>query len=179
MRKIVFEERSTDTRDTREVVHVAIFSIEEIKNHFYETLTQVMSQIKLADKLRVDGMNEEADEILRSQLVLIEAAYDYFLHELVRLGIMNLYKGNWEDKREKYMELQLSMKVLERALEGKNEDWLKEWVAEKYSYMTLMDYEIFRKEVCGVLGISVNEVADLAFYSFCRKEKPEKSWKVS
>ena len=61
--------------------------------------------------------------------------------------------------------LQLSMKVLKRALASKNEDWLKEWAAEKYSYITLMDYEIFRKEVCGVLGINIKEVAKLAFYS--------------
>ena len=171
MRKIVFEERPVDTREGN---RVEIFTLKEIESHFTETLRQIMSQIKLADTVSVQGHAEDAEEILRSQIVLAEAAYDYFLHELLRLGIMKLYKGYWEDKGEKYMELQLSMKVLERALEAENEDWLKEWVAEKYSYITLMDYEIFRKEVCGVLGISVKDVADLAFYSLGSNEKTVK-----
>lgn len=166
MRNLVFEERSVSTR---EAVHIKLFSIEEIESHFYETLTQIMNQIKLADILCAQGSKEEANEILRSQVVLVEAAYDYFLHELLRLGVMNLYKGYWEDKGKKYMELLLPMKVLQQALSVSNDDWLKEWITEKYSYITLMDFEIFKKEVCGLLGINIREVADLAFYKLSGK----------
>lgn len=172
MRRIVFEERAVDRREAN---HVEVFSIEEIECHFVETLTQIMKQIELADRLEGQGYDKEAGEILRSQIVQVEGAYDYFLHELLRFGVTNLYKGNWEDKGEKYMELQLSMRILKRAMEGKEDDWVKEWVTEKYSYVTLMDYEIFVREVCGILGISVKEVADLAFYKLRGKEKTTKT----
>ena len=168
MRRIVFEERTVDTRETR---RIEIFSITEIESHFNETLKQILSQLELANMLNSQGYKEEGDEILRSQVVFIEGAYDYFLHELLRLGLNNLYKGYWENKGQKYLELQVSLGILKLAMETEEDDWLKEWITEKYSYITLMDYSLFKKEVCNLLGINISEVADLAFYKIDGTEK--------
>ena len=139
MRKIVFEERPVDTREGN---RVEIFTLEEIESHFTETLRQIMSQVKLADTVSVQGHAEDAEEILRSQIVLAEAAYDYFLHELLRLGIMNLHTGDWEDNGEKFKTSRLYTKL---CFDGTNSlQLLRKIVSIHRKLYRLCQYHILR-----------------------------------
>ncbi len=170
MRKIVLEERPVNTRGFDDV---KLFTLKEIESHFSETLLQVLGHMRLAEMLKDQGLVEESENILRSQIVLIEGAYDYYLHELLRLGIVKLFAGEWKAEKKKYYELQIPMKFLEIALEDEgSSNWLKEWITEKYSHVTLMDYPQL-KEVCEILGISMKDVAELAFYRVASQDKPE------
>lgn len=163
MKKITFEERPVGTREVRAV---KVFSLEDIEQHFNEALRRIREQLKVSAEISAGGHEEEGAEMLRSQVVFIESAYDYFLHELIRLGVLNIFGGEWSDNDSKYLELQVSLGVLKKALLCQDtEDWLLEWITEKYSHVTLMDYSSL-KDICGLLGISVKEVADLAFYRF-------------
>ncbi len=163
MRKITFEERLVGTRESRAV---KVFSIEDIESHFNETLERIRIQLVVECDLSAGGKAEEGAEILRSQVVFVESAYDYFLHELIRLGVLNIFAGEWPEDGSAYLELQLSLGVLKKALScSEVEDWLTDWITDKYSHVTLMDYPSL-KDICGLLGISVKEVADLAFYRF-------------
>ena len=163
MRKITFDERPIGTREVRTV---KAFSLEGIERHFNEALKRIREQLRVSAEISDGGHEEEGAEILRSQVVFIESAYDYFLHELIRLGVLNIFEGEWSDNDSKYLELQVSLGVLKKALSCQEaEDWLLEWITEKYSHVTLMDYSSL-KDICVLLGISVKEVADLAFYRF-------------
>ena len=170
MRRIVLEERRVNTR---EPYGITLFTIKDIESHFNETLSKVYKQVKLAEELSAKGFTEESEGILRSQIVLVESAYDYYLHELLRLGIVKIFTGEWKEKGEKYQKLELPLSFFEQAMKDNDKcDWLKEWITEKYSYLTLMDYSQL-KNVCGLLCINVKDVAELAFYSVGSQEKSE------
>lgn len=171
MRKLDLEERRVETR---EPCGVKLFTIRDIEGHFNETLSQAYKQIKLAEELSVKGLTEESEGILRSQIILVESAYDFYLHELLRLGIVKIFTGEWEEKGKKYQELEIPLSLFEQAMKDDNDqcDWLKEWITEKYSHLTLMDYPQL-KDICGLLCIKVKDVAELAFYNVGSQEKPE------
>lgn len=90
MRKITFEERPIGTREARAI---KVFSLEDIEWHFNEALRRIMEQLRVSAEISAGGREEEGAEILRSQIVFIESAYDYFLHELIRLGVLNIFGG--------------------------------------------------------------------------------------
>ena len=113
MRKLILEERRVETR---EPCNVTLFTIRDIEDHFNETLLQAHKQIKLAKELSARGLTEESEGILRSQIILVESAYDFYLHELLRLGIVKIFTGEWEKKGEKYKELELPLSLFEQAM---------------------------------------------------------------
>ena len=170
VRRLVLEKRRVNTRES---CGVTLFTIRDIESHFDETLSQAYKQIKLAEELSIKGLTEESEGILRLQIVLVESAYDYYLHELLRWGVVKIFTGEWEGKGKQYQELELPLRVFELAMKNNNNyDWLKEWVTEKYSHLTLMDYPQL-KYVCGLLGLNIRDVAELAFYKVGSQDKSE------
>ena len=41
-------------------------------------------------------------DILRSQVVFLDSAFDFFMHEATKYGMVQIFQGIWE-KTEKYM----------------------------------------------------------------------------
>ena len=111
--------------------------------------------------------------MLRAQVVFIESAFDYYLHEIVKLGIVEMYHGEWiVDKTEKYTNLSLAMSDVETALQERDTDhWLKNWISQKYATKTLLSFSEF-KNVCNLLGISMQKISDV-FYQRGSDIKPQ------
>ena len=150
--------------NTREAKHIEVFSLDEIKKHFNASEALIEKQSQLADNLMVSGKIEEAKDVLRSQIVFIDSAFDFYMHELLKLGIINLFHGDWTPKTEKYQNLKLDMKTLEAAISDEwSDNWLKEWIHRTYADQSLMSYEAFTG-VCNLLGLSIKDIADQAFY---------------
>ncbi len=60
---------------------------------FSQSLVRVSALISASDKLRL-ASNEEADDVLRSCLVLIVSALDFYIHEIVRAEMVDIFAGN-------------------------------------------------------------------------------------
>lgn len=150
--------------NTRDALNVEVFSLDDIKRHFNDSLSLILKQIQLADNLFTSGLIEEAKDILRSQIVFIDSAFDFYLHEILKLGIINLFHGDWTPKTDKYNNLLLDMKTLEAAIKDEgNDEWLKNWINNKYSGKPLMSYEDFA-DVCNLLALNVQDIANKLFY---------------
>lgn len=151
---------------TREIIRpVKIFDISEIRRHFQENISDVENKFVLASALREEGKLEEAKDIWRTQIVFLESAFDFYMHEIVKLGIVSIFNSEWgdESRTEKYKNLPFSMDHLERALSDEEGDtWLKDWTNEKYSSVTLMAYKNFR-DICNLLGLNIKNIANV-FY---------------
>ena len=154
-------ERKVNTRDA---INVEVFSLDDIKRHFNDSVSLILKQIQLADNLFASGLNEEAKDVLRSQIVFIDSAFDFYLHEILKLGIINMFHGDWTPKTEKYNNLIFNMKTLEAAIrDDESDEWLKNWINNKYAGKPLMSYEDF-VEVCNLLALDVKDIADKLFY---------------
>ena len=75
-----------------------------------------------------------------------------------------MFHGDWAPRTEKYQNLKLDMKTLEVAItDDGSDEWLKNWINNKYSGKPLMSFEDF-VEVCNLLALDVKDIADKIFY---------------
>lgn len=156
---------------------VKTFTLEEIKQHFDESLLMIQKQFTIAqDFLKNDNL-AEAQYIWRTQIVLLESAYDFYMHEIVKFGLYKMYEGDLH-KTEKYENLKVDMKTLLEALNNQRDDskWFLEFINRYYSMSTLASYDSFTG-LCGLLGIERRDIEKAAFYDRNSREPVDKKLK--
>ena len=158
--------------DTRDKFHTEVirFELDEIMQHFTETIVAINAQFDVADELLKSGKVTEAENIWRAQIIFLASAFDFYMHELTKYGLCEIYNENWE-RTDKYDNLQVNMKAIEVALKsGEDIDWFLEYINSYYQTMTMVSYESV-KEQFNLLGINLALVADGAFYQRGGTEK--------
>lgn len=165
------EERNLDLmprqEETREKIssasNIVKFQLGEIEEHFDENLQYIQSQFDIADELLQSAREEEARNIWSSQIVFLESAFDFYLHELTKFGLSEMFAGNW-DKTEKYNNLSVRMSIVDKALNAREDtEWFLEFVNGFYRELTLVSYKSVKDQM-NLLGLELQEVADAVFY---------------
>lgn len=81
----------------------------------------------------------DVSDLWRSQIVLVVSALDYFIHELVRLGMIECSKGT-RAKTDAYLRFQMPLSATESAMAGSaHEIWIGEIVRERHSWQSFQD----------------------------------------
>jgi hypothetical protein len=151
---------------------VVRFELIAIEQHFKENITAIIDQFNVADKLLEEERIAESENIWRAQIVFLESALDFYLHELTKYGLSEIFSGNWK-KTTKYDNLEVKMKIIEPALKAREDtDWFLEFVNNYYKSITMASYESVCEQL-KLLGIDIKEVADKAFYVQGSTEKTE------
>lgn len=170
------EERNLDlairNEDTREKFHTEVirFELNQIMQHFTEFVQAIYTQFELADELISAGKINEGENIWRAQIIFLTSAFDFYMHELTKYGLCEIYDENWE-RTEKYSNLQVGMKTIEIALKsGEDIDWFLEYINDYYKAITMVSYESVKDQL-NLLGIDLKKVADRAFYNRGEREK--------
>ena len=170
------EERNLDlmirNEDTREKFHTEVvrFELDQIMQHFTESIQAIYTQFELADELIAYGKIKEGENIWRAQIIFLTSAFDFYMHELTKYGLCEIYDENWE-RTEKYSNLQVGMKTIEIALKsGEDIDWFLEYINDYYKAITMVSYESVKDQL-NLLGIDLKNVADRAFYNRGEREK--------
>lgn len=170
------EERNLDlmirNEDTREKFHTEVvrFELDQIMQHFTESIQAIYTQFEVADELIESGKKSEGENIWRAQIVFLTSAFDFYMHELTKYGLCEIYDENWE-RTEKYSNLQVGMKTIEIALKsGEDIDWFLEYINDYYKAITMVSYESVKDQL-NLLGIDLKNVADRAFYNRGEREK--------
>ena len=79
-------------------------------------LVQQMNFVKMKKK-------GQAENIWRAQVILLVSAFDFFMHEITKLGVSNIFEGKWE-KTQRYNNISMKLEVLDVALkDGEDNDW--------------------------------------------------------
>lgn len=163
------EKRSLDLASRREETRekaspvIVKFCLNEIKEHFDENLRYIREQFSIADELLACGKNEEAENIWSAQIVFLESAFDFYLHELTKVGLSEIFAGNWQ-KTEKYNNLSVKMSIVDKALNAREDSaWFLEFVDDFYREITLVSYQSVKDQM-NLLGFNLQEVADAVFY---------------
>lgn len=163
------EERNLDLvprkEGTREKVTPVMikFQLDEIKQHFDENVQYIRAQFKIADEMLQLGKEDDAKTIWRSQIVFVESAFDFYLHEITKYGLSEMFTGGWE-KTEKYNNLSVKMSIVDKALNAREDtEWFIEFVNDFYKEKTLVSYESVKDQM-NLLGLNIQDVADGVFY---------------
>lgn len=159
-RDLSLADRKVNTKPSKKVV---VFDIDDIDRHFRESIALIQKQLDCVDAItKLDAV--VAEEIIRSQIVALDSAFDFYLHEIIKFGIVEMY--HQEDgfpQTKSYKKLLVPMRVLEQAvIQSDKEDWLKEWINEAYSWKPYMSYESF-KEVCHLIDIGVGSISEALY----------------
>lgn len=161
--------RNEATRD-KFYIKVIRFELDQIMQHFQETIQAINAEFEVADELIMTGKKREGENIWRAQIVFLASALDFYMHELTKYGLCEIYDENW-NRTDKYENIQINMKIIENALKaGENTDWFLEYINRYYRAITMVSYESVRDQL-NLLGINSAAVADRAFYQINGSEK--------
>ncbi len=121
-------------------IHYIDKDAEEIIKTFRGNVTRITKRFEIVDLLKNQHKNEEADDMLRFQIVYVMSSLDFFMHEIYNYGLLKIFR-NEEPKTYKYNEYKIPLKLLEQALyNAENIDlYLKETFVDlnrNYTFMS-------------------------------------------
>ena len=102
--------------------------MQKAKKHFEQNIVRVknLGAIYQSINLQTTAIIDLSD-ILRSQYVMLVSALDHFIHEMVRIGMIEIYNNQRRDTKEfKEFVLSLDKDLLfkKAIMEDKNDVWL-------------------------------------------------------
>ena len=160
-RNLELTPRTIETRDRRPSRTIQ-FELNDIVNRFNTNLTSIKSQFTLADQLKAAG-NFHYKDILRSQIVFLDSAFDFFMHEITKYGMNHIFDGTWA-KTEKYNNFPIRLGDISDVLQNpEQEHWFLDIVNDTYAEDTFMSSDAVIGQL-NLIGIKWQNIADRAFY---------------
>lgn len=90
-RNLELTERAENIRNQQVSRHIIQFNLQEIKNRFDESIKEVKQKFYLFDELLLSNKIDEAQDILRTQIVFVESILDFFLHEMTKYSYYKMF----------------------------------------------------------------------------------------
>ena len=91
-----------------------VFDLQPILDRFNANISDIKSHFKTADDLLAlqPPKQTAAEDIWRSQIVFLDSAFDFYMHEIVKYGIIKMFNGDWVESNDyKKMKVRLSFAV--------------------------------------------------------------------
>lgn len=112
------------------------------KKHFDQNIERVKHLGYIYQTLRLEGTEIDLNDILRTQYVMLVSALDHFIHEIVRIGMLETYNNSRKPTKvfQDFI-LTLDKKILfkKAIMEEKNNQWLD------YQIRVLNGYKSFQQ----------------------------------
>lgn len=167
-RNLELSPRKEEVRDCSNVV--VKFEIDEIKQHYRESVDEIEKQCSVALELINSGKHEQAENIWRAQVVFLESAFDFYLHEVTKYGLSQIYDGYWKATK-KYNNMNVKMEIVHKVIKGDQDSaWFLNYINDYYKEVTMVSFSSFKDQM-NLLGLEVKEIADKAFYKIGETEK--------
>ena len=97
----------------------------------------------------------DLSDVLRAELVLAVSALDHFIHELVRLGMLEAYRGK-RPRTQRFLKFKVS---LENALTGiadnEQEEWIDSEIRTRNGYRTFQNPEKISEAIQLISDVSL------------------------
>lgn len=169
------EERNLELTPRKEEITdcsnvVVKFEIDEIKQHYQERVDEIEKQCSIALELINCGKQEQAENIWRAQVVFLESAFDFYLHEVTKYGLSKIFDGYWKATK-KYNNMDIKMELVHKVIKSAQDSaWFLKYINDYYKEVTMVSFSSF-KEQMNLLGLEVKAIADKAFYEIGETEK--------
>ena len=153
--------RNVGTIDRREST-VVRFNLEEIKSHFEESMQGVEKEFEIADAMLETKGLEYAEAVWKSQLLFLESAFDFFMHEFNKYALTNMYYEEWP-ATSNYLKINIPLKKVIEALRVETQDaWFIEHVNDMYKTCTMVSSNGFKTEI-KLWGLKYEDVAQILY----------------
>lgn len=163
-RDLSLSPRIENQRDAHPIEPPVQFSLNEIKQHFVDSLDSVKAQYDVADALLAEGNTDGCKTIWRSQVVLAEGLMDFYIHEMSKHCLFKMFTGNW-DKLEKYASFMVPMGRVEEAITAtESKDWFFGYLNERFSRDVFISKESMKDQL-NLIGIGFSAAMFKAFPS--------------
>ena len=161
-RNLKLKQRIENVRD-KTPIRVVNFDLNDIELHFKVNLNSLKRHFKLADELVSLGKTDEAKDIWRTQIVFLESALDFYLHEITKFGMNKIFNNEWSHT-EKFKNYTLRLSDVIQAISNPEDaSWFVEHVNSTIMNESFMDFDSIRDQL-NLIGIKVSKVADRAFH---------------
>lgn len=158
-RNLELTPRSIGTRDRRHSRTIQ-FELSAITNRFTNNLLSIKSQFELAEQLKAEN-NIQYKDVLRSQIVFLDSALDFFMHEVTKYGMVQIFQGVWE-KTERYDNFTIRLGEISDVLRNlEQENWFLDIVNDSYAEDTFMSADAVIGQL-NLIGVKWQSVADRA-----------------
>lgn len=156
-RNLNLTQRKSGTRDKIQP-EVVKFSLDEIKKHFEDSISDIEEQFKTIDLLESKD-REKIDYILRSQIVFLGGSLDFYFHEITQFGIMQMYDEIWQETKP-YKNINIKLGTILGVLKGEKDDsWFIEFINYEYSKISLISYDSIEKAM-NMIGLHMYQIAN-------------------
>jgi len=176
-RDLSLSPRKENQREATPIEPPIQFSLDEITQHFSESMAALKDQYVVAESL------ENKDEIVgckiiwRSQMVLAEGLLDFFIHEMSKYCLFRMFTGRWE-KTDKYDSIMVPMGKVEEAIAAsQSKDWFFEYLNERFSRDVFLSHESMRQQL-NLIGIGYSAVMERAFPTGSQEESVKKGTEI-
>lgn len=167
--------RLEETRE-KQVPRVIRFELSDIKTHFDEDIDALRLQTYWIDQSTCDSDDLRVELVLRSQIVLLVSAFDFYLHELTKIGVNKIFEKEWEPS-SRYENISLKLKDVVRIIDDEVEaDWFIAFINEYYSKVTMVSYDSFKDQM-NLMGLKMSEIAKPIFTEAGSSEPPVEKMK--
>lgn len=117
-----------------------IFELQPILDRFNANINDIKNHFNIADDLL--AMNppkySEAEDIWRSQIVFLDSAFDFYIHEIVKYGIIKMFNRDWAESDDyKNLKVKLSF-ALDLAQNPNSSSKLLDEIDEMNKYSCFM-----------------------------------------
>ena len=161
-RDLSLSTRKENTRDQRPQAKPLHFGLWEIKERFDLGITDINDSIDSAERMISNESKINGESILRAQVVFSEGLMDFYIHELSKYCLYQMFNGTWA-KSEQYGSLKIPMFKVEQALATINsEDWFFEHVNDEYSRTVFLSCESMKDQL-NLIGVPFAETVERAF----------------
>lgn len=116
--------------------------MQEAIEQFRANIERVRNLGALAQTLNIQTTAAlDFSDILRAELVLAVSALDHFVHEMVRLGMIDTYRGN-RQRTPHFERFQVSISSVSQAFSAPaNVDWLEQEIRSRHGHRSFQRYD--------------------------------------
>ncbi len=125
------------------------FNLQEILDRFNANIADIRSHFQTADDLLAmqPTKHTAAEDIWRSQIVFLDSALDFYIHEIVKYGIIKMFNGDWTPSNDyKKMKVHLSFAV-DLAQNPSSASKLREEIDEMNKYSCFMGAKKLKEQL--------------------------------
>ena len=161
-RNLSLSQRKEENRESHLIEPPIKFELSQIKSHFEESLESIKNQYDVAEGLKENNKIEDCENIWRSQIVFIEGILDFYLHEISKYSLYQMFLGNWA-KTSGYEKLQIPMAQVEKAIhETESKQWFFSFLNSRFSRDVFLSEEMMREQL-NLIGLDFSTVMIKAF----------------
>ena len=106
--------RKVDTKEKR--VEKIQYDLDKIQEDFDKNIVDIESKFEIADSLKA-GKMASAEDIWRTQVVFLDSALDFYVHEITKFGITKILYDEWEETKE-FANFRISMRFVKKLVQS-------------------------------------------------------------